>query len=97
MLLINTEPTPTVLYTKISNSAPSFWGMTRNQINLLIKDKIRWYAVLLARDSYSGYIFTQEEVLSLIKDGTFELSGDGDYKVNENSDCSKASYFDDIS
>ena len=39
LLEINTKPIPTVLYVKISNSNPGFWGLTRNQLDRLNSSK----------------------------------------------------------
>jgi hypothetical protein len=86
LLEINTKPRSTVLYIKESSSSPGFWGLTRNQILCLDRAAIKWFVVLLARSAGSGYLLTGGEVQRNIKDGTFELSKDGDYKVNERSD-----------
>lgn len=93
---INTEPISSLLYVKISNSNTGFWGLTKNQLKRFENRNIKWFAILLARDSNVGYIFTSEEVFARIKDGSFELSGDGDYKVNEKSDCDNRRMFNDI-
>jgi hypothetical protein len=34
LLQMNTEPRPSILYVKFSNSNPGFWGLTKNQIDL---------------------------------------------------------------
>lgn len=97
VLEISTKPVHTVLYVKISNSNPGFWGLTRNQLDRLNSLKIRWYAVLVARSSNNGYVFSSEEVNSRIEDGTFELSSDGDHKINENTDCCQGQSFQGLS
>ena len=45
LLEINTKPMPTMLYEKISNSKPGFWGLTKNQLDRLNKNQILWFAV----------------------------------------------------
>lgn len=47
---------------------------------------MRWYSILLLRSPVAGYVLTATEVQDRIADGSFELSGDGDYKVNEDLD-----------
>jgi hypothetical protein len=96
LLEIDTAPHPSVLYVKISNSTPGFWGLTKNQIDRLKANEHQWYVVLLARDMNSGYMFTKGEVVQRINEGKFELGRDGDYKVNENSDCDEEHVFQDI-
>ena len=97
LLEINTTPKPTVIYVKISNSNPGFWGLTKNQVDRLNSSKSIWYAVLLARSPERGYCFSSHDVNSKIRNGTFELSVDGDYKVNEGTDCDSSHSFDGIS
>jgi len=96
LLELNTEPHPSVLYVKISNSNPGFWGLTKNQIDRLKENKLDWFAVLLAGDVNNGYLFTKGEVIQGINNGKFELSNDGDYKVNENTDCEKTHGFKNL-
>ncbi len=97
LLQINTQPIPTVLYVKISNSSPGFWGLTRNQLDRLNRSNISWYAVLVARKSDTGYVFSSDEVNSRVAAGIFELSADGDHKINENTDCNQGHFFHDLS
>jgi hypothetical protein len=87
LLEINSKPISTILYVKYSKSDPGFWGLTKNQLDRLNKSKSLWFAVLLARSMKSGYVFTSNEINKRIADGTFELSSDGDHKVNERADC----------
>jgi hypothetical protein len=75
-----------VLYVKESNSSPGFWGLTRNQLHQLDKPHVRWFAVLLLKSNNNGYVLTSNEVINRVKDGTFELSKDGDHKINERTD-----------
>ena len=96
LLEIDTVPHPSVLYVKISNSNPGFWGLTKNQIDRLKENKNQWYVVLLARDINGGYILTKNDVIQRINNGKFELSCDGDYKVNENTDCDKKHVFQEL-
>lgn len=93
LLEINTDPQPTVLYVKESNSTPGFWGITKNQVDRLHSRRTRWFVVLLARRHDHGYLLTGGQVDARIENGTFELSGDGDYKINEGSDLSEAQSF----
>ncbi len=88
LIEISTKPIPTVLYAKISNSDPGFWGLTKNQLDRLNNNQVRWFAVLLAASHTDGYLFSSYQINQRIKDGTFELSIDGDYKIHENTDCS---------
>ncbi len=95
LMELSTTPKVTVLYVKEFNTAgrPGFWGLTRNQVNRLEKAGVRWFAVLLLRSSAAGYVLTAAEVRHHIADGSFELSNDGDYKVNENADLGSAQRF----
>ena len=96
LLNINTSPETTILYVKSSNASPGFWGLTRNHIDRLNFNKARWFAVLLLHKPTLGYIFSQLDVNNKISDGSFELSGDGDYKVNEKPDCTSDQMFRSI-
>ena len=87
LLEINTRPSSTVLYVKYSSNSPGFWGLTANQIDRLNKSRSKWFVVLLARSMADGYLLSSVEVNKNIADGTFELSKDGDHKVNETTDC----------
>jgi hypothetical protein len=71
-------------------SRSGFWGLTRNQIERLHKAAPRWFAVLLLRSSAAGYLLTQGQVAESIADGSFELSGDGDFKIKEGLDLQAA-------
>lgn len=79
---------------KYQNTRPD--PIAENQIDRLKENKVRWFAVLLTRDVNSGYLFTKDEVIQRINSGKFELSNDGDYKVNENTDCEKRQAFQDL-
>jgi len=48
------------------------------------------------RSDTSGYLLTSTQVAKLIVDGSFELSGDGDFKVNENLDLHPADSFSSL-
>ena len=98
LIELSTTPKVTVLYVKEFNTVghAGFWGLTRNQVNRLEKANVRWFAVLLLRSSASGYVLTAAEVRRLIADGSFELSGDGDYKVNEQMDLGPAQAFQSV-
>jgi hypothetical protein len=96
LLQVDTVPTSTVLYVKESNSDPGFWGLTKNQVERLENGVLRWFVVLLTRSATAGYVLDRTEVNSRIADGTFELAGDGDYKINERPDLEGASAFDGI-
>lgn len=88
LMELSTSPKLTVLYVKEFNvpGRPGFWGLTRNQVNRLESTTARWLVVLLLRSSTTGYVLAATQVLQLIADGSFELSRDGDYKVNEDLD-----------
>ena len=96
MLELNTRPGTTVLYVKESNKNPGFWGLTRNQLEVLRAAPIRWFAVLLLRSSIKGYLLSESQVEHRIDDGRFELSRDGDHKVNEDRDLSAEQRFSNI-
>jgi len=91
----STVPKTTVLYVKEFNvpGKVGFWGLTRNQIDRLEKAAPRWYAILLLRNVAAGYVLTSAQVLHRIADGSFELSRDGDFKVNEALDLKPAQAF----
>ena len=92
---LSTVPKPTVLYVKEFNvpHRPGFWGLTKNQVDRLERSSTRWFAVLLLRSASAGYVLTCAEVQRLIADGSIELSGDGDYKVNEGFDLAATQRF----
>jgi hypothetical protein len=96
LLKIEFEPNPVIIYVKESNSASGFWGLTKNQIDRLNNSTLPWFCVLLLRSSISGYILNSNEVNNKINDQSFELSSDGDYKVNEKLDLSANMNFPDI-
>jgi len=96
MLELNTKPKRTVLYIKESNKDPGFWGLTRNQLEALRTSTLDWFAVLLLRSSTSGYLLSSGQVERRIDDGRFELSGDGDHKVNETQDLSDGQNFSSV-
>jgi hypothetical protein len=95
LLEITTAPKTTILYVKEFNvlGRPGFWGLTRNQIERLEKAGSHWFAVLLLRSSAAGYVLAGAQVAERIADGSFELSGDGDFKVNEGLDLKPAEAF----
>lgn len=98
LLEITTAPKTTILYVKEFNvlGRPGFWGLTRNQIERLGKTGSRWFAVLLLRSSAAGYVLPGAQVAKRIADGSFELSRDGDFKVNEGVDLQPAEAFDSL-
>jgi hypothetical protein len=64
---------------------PCFWGLTKNQLDRLNNSQVPWFVVLL-KSKDSGYFISSKIINTKIQDGTFELSKDGDHKVNEISD-----------
>ncbi len=92
LLVVSTTPKETVLYVKESNTPRKFWGLTRNQVDRLVASDVRWFAVFLTA-SDSGYILSGGQVLRRIDQGAFELSRDGDYKINEDPDLAAAQTF----
>ena len=98
LLQLSTSPKPMVLYVKEFNTRgrPGFWGLTRNQVDRLEKARARWFSVLLLRSVAAGYVLTSTEVRHRIADGSFELSGDGDFKVNEDLDLKPAQRFQSL-
>jgi len=95
LLEITTAPEKKVLYVKEFNvpGKPGFLGLTRNQIYRLDRAAPGWFAVLLFRSLEVGYVLTDAQVRQRIGDGLFELSGDGDFKVNEAQDFTPAEHF----
>jgi hypothetical protein len=96
---LTTTPEPTVLYVKEFNvpNKPGFWGLTKNQIDRLESAAPHWFAVLLLRSFVAGYVLTAAEVRHRVADGSFELSDDCDFKVNETADLNRAQSFGSIS
>jgi hypothetical protein len=92
VLVVSTTPKQTVLYVKESNTRRKFWGLTRNQVDRLVAADVRWFAVFLT-NSDSGYLLSGGQVLRRIDRGLFELSHDGDYKINESPDLAGAQHF----
>lgn len=86
LLEVNTRPKSTVLYVKESNTARGFWGLTKTHVDRLKEADVVWFVVLLHRSPERGYLLVGQEVSSFTRDGTFELSGDGDHNVNEQTD-----------
>lgn len=95
LLELATAPQTTVLYVKEFNvpGKAGFWGLTHNQIDRLQKAAPRWFAVLLLRNVAAGYVLTGAQVRHRIADGSFELSCDGDFKVNETLDLKPTQAF----
>ncbi len=96
LLELSTPPYPTVLYVKISNNVPGFWGLTKNQVDQLEKTRVRWFAVFLHLGPNLGYITSGSQILNRVKSGEISLSNDGDYKFNENHDFDSAQKFHNI-
>ena len=96
LLEIKSNSTSTVLYVKEFNKLPGFWGLTKNQLDRIDKSQIRWFAILLLRSNDAGYFITSNEVKIMIQNGTFELSRDGDYKINERTDLNSNMGFSGI-
>jgi hypothetical protein len=96
-LEIRTAPQSTVLYIKKSTSQPGFWGLTRNQIERLRASGVRWFAVFLTSHRPLGYLLTGGQVQERVRDGMFEISKDGDYKVNEHTDFVPAQHVGTLS
>jgi hypothetical protein len=88
LLKIKTSSSSIILYVKEFNKLPGFWGLTKNQLDRIEKFQICWFTVLLLRSNDTGYIITSNDVKERIQNGTFELSRDGDYKINERTDLS---------
>lgn len=82
----------TILYVKESTNRPAFWGLTLNQIDRIQASGHRWFGVLLL-DPHSGYMLTGNQILARTASGDFTLSGDGDFKVNEDADLSAGQRF----
>ena len=93
LLEIDTEKKSTVLYVKESNSSPGFWGLTKKQLDQLDRAQVRWFAVLLLKSDDTGYVLSSNEVKCRVQNGTFELSKDGDHKVNERTDLNSNMVF----
>jgi hypothetical protein len=74
MLEISTVPKPTVLYIKVSSTAPGFWGITKNQIDGLVKSNARWFCLLLRRQPNVGYLLSGGQIVMRITNGSLTLS-----------------------
>ena len=96
LLELSTISLPTVLYVKISNDVPGFWGLTKNQVDRLEKCGVRWFTVFLHLGPSSGYLVSGSQILNRIKNGKITLSIDGDYKFNETQDFEHAQQFQDL-
>ena len=96
LLEIKSNSTSIILYVKEFNKLPGFWGLTKNQLDRIDKSQIRWFAVLLLRSNDRGYFINSNEVKKMILNGQFELSRDGDYKVNERTDLTSNMAFSGI-
>jgi len=83
IIMIKTHPVPILLYVKVRNERPGFWGLTANQIAKLIDSGIIWYVILLLESLDTGYILSSVEVERHINNADWILSRDGDYKLNE--------------
>jgi hypothetical protein len=90
---INIKKNDILLYVKESNRSPGFWGLTKHQIDRLNNSQVRWFAVLLFKKNDAGYVLSSKEIDCKIQDGSFELSDDGDYKVNERMDLNSSMVF----
>lgn len=87
VLRISTQPRPTILYVKESNSQPrGFWGLTRSHIERFEAEGARWFVVLLLRSADSGYLLSGGQVMERVRNGAFEIAHDKEYKVNEGPD-----------
>lgn len=95
LISVGTSRDGTVTYVKESNSNPAFWGLTKNQLDRIQAATTNWCVILLARSHDHGYVLSARDVSMLIAEGVFELSGDGDYKVNER-DLARAARFNSI-
>lgn len=98
LLQVDTAGKATVLYVKESNTPNrGFWGLTRNQVEKLEAAGIRWFAILLHGSINGGYLLSGGQVELRVRDGLFELSRDGDYKVNEKTDLHAEQRFEGLS
>lgn len=96
LLQIHSKPKSLILYVKVSNSNPGFWGLTANQLKTIRGSNLDSYVVLLTKASDQGYLLSMKDVDNRIENGTLELSGDGDHKVNEKSDLTPEMKFKGI-
>lgn len=96
LLELSAVPRPTILYVKISNNVPGFWGLTKNQVDQLEKSGVRWFAVFLHLGPSSGYLTSGDQILNRVKSGKITLSIDGDYKFNETRDFEPTQQFSDL-
>ncbi len=93
ILSVDTKPKETLLYIKFRSDPPGFWGLTANRISELDASGKPWYAVLIVGSPENGYVASQSDVLSRTSSGTWTLSADGDFKVNESRDLGGISRF----
>jgi hypothetical protein len=80
---------------KVSTTAPGFWGITKNQIDNLIKSDARWFCILLGRQASVGYLLSGGQIVMRIATGALTLSR-GDYKINRRADLHGSQRFESI-
>ena len=83
ILAVVTGTEEALLYVKCRGVPPGFWGITDNRIRELRSSGKSWHVVLLVGSPEEGYVVPSTEVLTRTSNGTWRLSGDGDYKINE--------------
>lgn len=93
---INSINKSLIIYVKISNNSPGFWGLTKNHLDRLNNMQTHWFVVLLLKSYDCGYILYSNDVNTKIQEGVFELSKDGDHKINERSDLNSEMAFQGI-
>ena len=99
IIMIKKNHVSILLYVKVRNERPGFWGLTLNQIDNLSSSGIIWHAIFLLETINTGYIFTDKEVEKHINNKDWTLSIDGDYKVNEGKELylkNKFNSFEDL-
>jgi hypothetical protein len=79
---------PHFLYVKVSSHAPYGWGVTQNRLEEMRDAAFdRWFAVLLRGSTEHSHLFTSEQVDGHIKNESWGLNPDGDYKVHDDPEC----------
>ena len=74
-----------LIYVKVRNEAPGFWGLNQNQLGSLRSSGMPWYVVLIEGSGGTHYLLPASRVEDAIQARRWTQS-DGDYKIHENGE-----------
>ncbi len=74
-------PINCLLYIKTRKSGNQNWGITKNVIERLGKQKKAWFILLLSNPPFPNYFLTADNVEDYVKN-RWALNSDGDYKTS---------------